>query len=168
MRQATFAAVNSSKLQPHHLHLRALLIIMSKKGFGTTARQLQPTDPYPTCPPGTHTHCTRATGFLPWGGGAPNPFGCARPFPSLPRFIGQNPLRSHHAQPACTNNTSASNHHIILDSTLCREVGRGGAEGKPGQQRLPFPTYMFSPQAMYAHPPDHATFRKTPGVQDIC
>lgn len=37
--------------------------------------------------------------------------------------------------------------------------GGSGGEGKPGQQRLPFPTptYIISPQAMYAHPPDGAT-----------
>lgn len=106
----------------------------------------------PTPIPQAHT-VLRPQDSCPGEGGATNPFGCARPFPSLPRFIGQNPLRSHHAQPPCTNNTSK--HHIILDSTLCR----GGGEGKPGQQRLPFPTptYIISPQAMYAHPPDGAT-----------
>jgi hypothetical protein len=92
-----------------------------QKGVGTTARQPQPT-PNPR-PPRPGTLCRRRIPAL-----GPDRFGCARPFPFLPRFIGQNPLRSHHANLHAP--TQAPPHYPRFDI-----VPRGGVGG--GEQTRP-------------------------------
>lgn len=108
--------------------------------------------------PQAHTYCTHAAGFLPWGrggGGAESLRVC--PPISVPSAVHRANSFEISSRPTSMHqqHASASNHHIILDSTLC--AARWVGETRP-TTATPFPihppTYFPHSQctAMYAHP----------------